>query len=591
MMRKYSPQELLSLLEDLRSNPTETRWLEFKSNTQDAVRIGKYISGLANAACYCRRESGYLVWGIDDLTHEVKGTSFNPEAQKVGNQMLRMWLKTMLVPTPAFDFYEIDVDGRPIVILEVEAAYRRPVAFDRTAWFRDGSSLVELAQYPHVEAEIFRTVGHDWSAEVVRAATLDDLDPQALQTARKMFQMKHAGDDFALEISAWDDVTFLNKARLAIEGKLTRAALLLLGKGESEHLLRPAVAKLTWRLVDADESVRDYSHFGLPLLPSVDRLLSKIRSITLRVLPDGTLFPEEIAQYEPWILREALHNCIAHQDYSKGCSVVVSEYSDRIQFANAGAFSPGTIDNVLHDNGRPRSYPNQQLVDAMVELKMIDTLGSGIRRMFALQRGRFMPLPDYHIDEEGVTLSIPGQIIDERYCRLLMRDAHLSLDDVRLLDAVQKGRAIPHSAAQDLHRRGLVGGRYPRLYPALAVARKTNRVEDYLEAKAFDDSFYMQHLLEFVCAKGVVSRQQIDGFLMKHLSDVLTNDQKKRKIGNLLSVQLRRRLGWIENRGTTRNAQWVLTDAGRAECKKWNRACKKSCQKSEDGKQDETTRI
>lgn len=169
--------------------------------------------------------------------------------------------------------------------------------------------------------------------------------------------------------------------------------------------------------------------------------------------------------------------------------------------------------------------------------------------------------------------------VDERYCRLLMRNTDLSLDDVVLLDYVQKRKPISKDAASDLKRRKLIGGRYPHVYPALAVAKHTNKVEVYLEAKAFDDSFYMQHLLEFICAKGSVDRSQIDGFLMKHMSSVLNEDQKKRKIGNLLSVQLRKRLKWIKNEGTTRNPRWILTGTGMAECKKWNSKCKK-CHKN-----------
>lgn len=576
-MLKYSNEELRLLLDELCAYPAETQWIEFKSNIRDPDRIGKYISGLANAACYCRREYGYLVWGIDDTTHQFNDTDFDPDCQTVGNQLLRMWLKTKLSPEISFDFYPFEVDGKRVVLLEVETAYRQPVAFNKTTWFRDGSSLVELSRYPRVTAEIYRTVGKDWSSEIVLGAGLADLDERALKVAREKFSLKHARDDFASEIPAWDDMTFLNKAKLAIDGKLTRTAILLLGKSESEHYIRPAVAKLTWQLMDGNGNVLDYRHYGTPVLLAVDELLAKIRRITLRVLPDGTLFPEEIEQYEPWILREALHNCVAHQDYSFGSSVVVTEYPDRVQFSNAGAFFPVTVENALHYNGRHRAYPNKQLTDAMVELKMIDTLGSGIKRMYTMQRGRYMPMPDYLIDDDGVVLTIPGRVIDERYCRLLMRNPNLSLDDVVLLDYVQKKRPISKEGAANLKKRGLIGGRYPNIYPALAVAKGTNQVENYLEAKAFDDSFYMQHLLEFICANGVVSRSQIDRFLLKHISSVLEEKQKKWKIGNLLSVQLRKRLKWIENEGTTRNPQWSLTEAGKSECKKWNAKCKKCC--------------
>lgn len=465
------------------------------------------------------------------------------------------------------------------MILEIEAAYRCPVAFDKTPWIRFGSSLTELSKHPRIAAEIYRTTGHDWSGETILGASLLDLDESALRLARVKYAEKHKDDDFAAEIPGWDDVTFLNKAKLAIDGKLTRAAIILLGKSESAHYVSPAVTRITWHLKNDDESTRDYKHFGLPFLKAVDGVLAKIRNLTLRMMPDGTLFPEEVNQYDSWALREALHNSIAHQDYSAGKTIVVTEYPDYIRFSNAGLFVPGTVEKVLHDKGRPRDYRNRQLVEAMVELKMIDTLGSGIRRMFNKQVERFLPLPDYDFSNDDVVLTMPGKVIDERYCKLLIANTGLSLDDILLLDKVQKHQPISKQAAELLRKKKLVGGRYPNLYPSGRIAEKTDLVEDYLEAKAYDDAFYMQRVLEFICAKGMVSRRQINHLLMRHLSGVLDEQQKRRKIGNLLSLKLKKRLGWVGSEGNTSKSLWFLTDAGYKACRKGNPSCKKVCKK------------
>ena len=193
-----------------------------------------------------------------------------------------------------------------------------------------------------------------------------------------------------------------------------------------------------------------HKHFEPPLLLTVDRIFAKIRNITIRTMPDGTLFPVEISQYDRWVFREALHNCIVHQDYTLCSSIVVAEYPDRVQLTNMGAFAPKTLENALHDDGRPRFYLNRQLTEAMVELNMIDTIGSGIKRMFKLQQKRFMPLPDYIItsDPDMVRVILYGKILDERYTRLLIRQTNLSLDDIILLDKLQKGVPITKEAAQ-----------------------------------------------------------------------------------------------------------------------------------------------
>ena len=123
------------------------------------------------------------------------------------------------------------------------------------------------------------------------------------------------------------------------------------------------------------------------------------------------------------------------------------------------------------------------------------------------------------------------------------------------------------------------GNTHGYLYPAGKIAEKTNRVEDYLEAKAYDDAFYMQRVLEFMCAKGRVTRKQINGLLLRHMSGMMDEKQKLTKIGNLLSLKLKKRLGWIVSDGSTSGAYWSLTNKGREACRKGSPSCKKRCAK------------
>jgi len=309
-------------------------------------------------------------------------------------------LRVNLKPDIAFDFYRFEQDGKNFVILEVEAAYRQPIMWLGEAYIRIGEALTELRKHPSLEAKIYRTVGKDWSAEIVVGASIEDLDPQAVQTARVKYTEKHRNDSFVKDIAKWSDETFLNKAKLTIDGKITKAALILLGRPEAAHWLNPSVARITWNLLDQDGVSVDYKHFDPPLLLAVDQVFAKVRNITIRTMPDGTLFPVEISQYDNWVFREALHNCIAHQDYTLCRNIVVAEYPDRVQFTNMGAFVPITLEKALNDDGRPRFYLNRQLAEAMVELNMIDTIGSGIKRMFRLQQQRYMPMPDYIISSD-----------------------------------------------------------------------------------------------------------------------------------------------------------------------------------------------
>ena len=523
-----------------------------------------------------------MIWGVENDSRIIEGTAFDPDHKNKNQQPLRIYLSRTLKPEIAFEFYSFEVDGKKVVILEVEAAYRRPISFQGTEYIRIGESRTELSKHPKEAAKIYRTVGKDWSAEVVVDATMKDLAPEAVKAARERYSEKHRNDSFAEEIETWSTEEFLNKAKLTINGKITRAALILLGKPESAHWLNPSVVKITWNLVDNDNTSIDYQHFDPPLLLAVDRIFAKIRNITIRTMPDGTLFPVEISQYDSWVFREALHNCIAHQDYTLCRNVVVTEYPDRVQFSNMGAFAPGTLEKVLHDDGRPRFYLNRQLTEAMVELNMIDTIGSGIKRMFKKQQKRYMPMPDYDISttpEEMVRVVLYGKVLDERYTRLLIRQTDLSLDEIVLLDKLQKKVRISQDDAKRLRKDKLIEGRYPNVYPAAVIAENTQKVEEYLENRAFDDAFYVQQILNFICIKGSASRSDIRKWLKDKLSNALTDEQKESKIGNLLSVTMRGQ-GLIHNVGGTGHSVWQLTPHGSEICRKNNPGCKRKCVKS-----------
>jgi len=294
-------------------------------------------------------------------------------------------------------------------------------------------------------------------------ATIDDLDPTAIAKARSEFAEKNrtARD----EIDSWDDATFLNKAKLTIGGRVTNAALLLLGKPESAALISPAVARISWILKDDDNVEQDYAHFGPPLLLQGDRVLEKIRNLTIRSLPSGTLFPRELSQYDPWVIREALNNAIAHQDYRLHGRITVVETPEQLMITNVGHSLPESVEQVIRQDAPQEIYRNPFLAEAMVNLNMIDTQGGGIKRMFRTQADRFFPLPDYDLSNpERVVVRIPGRILDEQYTRLLMGKPDLDLTEVMLLDRVQKGQRIPHEAHRKLRAKGLIEGRYPNAY-------------------------------------------------------------------------------------------------------------------------------
>jgi ATP-dependent DNA helicase RecG len=253
------------LIEELRALPKETEWVEFKVNKYEPQELGEYLSALANSACLHGRKKAYLVFGIQDGTHDVVGTDFRPRKKKVGNEELENWLAYQLDPRSDFVIHEFDHQNKRIVFFEIDAAHNRPVKFHGTAWIRVGSYKKKLADYPEKERKIWANPKrHDWSAGICKTATIDDLDQSAIVRARLEYRKKNP--QLSGEIEGWDDASFLNKAKICIDGKITRTAIILLGKPESAHHLSPSVAQVSWILQSEDGIPKDYSP---PLLLNV----------------------------------------------------------------------------------------------------------------------------------------------------------------------------------------------------------------------------------------------------------------------------------------------------------------------------------
>ena len=548
--------ELTALLDRLCAEPRETEWLEFKANRYEPQALGEYLSALANSACLQGRPRGYLAFGIEDGSHAVVGTTFDPQAEKgKGEQLLPLWLSLGLRPNVGFEIHPFTYQGERVVLFEVLPAFDRSVEFYGTAYVRDGTSKTELSKYPEKARTIWnRRV--DLSAQVCEQASLNDLEPQAIVKARREFATKFPAQ--AAAAAGWDDATFLNKAKLTIRGGVTHAALLLLGKPEAPTLLAPAVARISWLLKNERNEDLDYEHFGPPFLLNVDKVLARIRNLTVRELPGGTLFPVELTQYDPWVIREALHNCIAHQDYGLRGRVQVVETPDTLLLTNVGGFLPGRVETVIEQDAPLEIYRNPFLAEAMVNLNMIDTQGGGIKRMFMKQRERFFPMPDYDLSQpERVMVKLRGRILDERYTRVLMSQSGLELGLIMLLDKVQKGARISADESRRLKVAKLVEGRYPNLMVAGQLAALAGQKAQHIRNRGLDSRYYRDMIVELVREHQPVSREDIDRLLLDKLPEVLTDEQKLSKVHNLISSLSGKA---IRNAGTRQSPRWILIE-------------------------------
>ncbi|RZK06552.1 MAG: transcriptional regulator, partial [Flavobacterium sp.] len=378
-----------------------------------------------------------------------------------------------------------------------------------------------------------QTTIEDWSIGIVKDASLNDLDEEAISVARKNFKSKFP--DKADEVDAWDTITFLNKAKLTIKGKITRAALILLGKDESEYFLNPAEVKIRWKLIDAKNNDVDHEIYGLPLLLSVEKAFAKIRNIKYRYMKEGTIFPEEVSKYEPFSIREAINNCIAHQDYTKGARINIIEMEDQLIFTNYGSFIPGSVEKVVIDDAPEEFYRNKFLATAMFNLKMVETAGGGIKKIFNFQRVRLFPMPDYDFSGNKVKVTIQGKILDMDYARLLANNNDLSLDQIIMLDKVQKKIPLKPEEEKHLKSKKLIEGRKPNFYIGIKVAQKTGDKATYTKNKAFDKQYYLDLITKALNHHNTMKRGDIDQLLWTKLPDWMRDSQKKSKVGNLIT--------------------------------------------------------
>ena len=551
--------ELNRLFNELRSLPSETEWVEFKKAryNYDFRKLGRYFSALSNEANLKGKPCGWLVFGVEDEARKVVGTCYRSDRSKLDNLKSEIANKT----TNRITFIEIHElllpEGR-IIMFQIPAAPQGiSVAWEGHFYGRDGESIGAL-NIQEIEQIRNQINDYDWSAQICQKATTNDLDEVALAVARKKFKSKNRSRSFAREIEEWDQETFLDRAKLTVNGQVTRAAIILIGKPESSYHLLSSIAQITWKL-EAEEQA--YEHFGPPFLLNVNSVYNRIRNIKFKIQPFNLLIPLELDKYDTWIVLEALNNCIAHQDYSRNARIILTEKVDRLILQNAGGFFEGTLEDYLLRDKTPERYRNPFLAQAMVNLDMIDTMGYGIKKMFLEQRKRYFPLPDYDLsDPDHVTLEIMGRLIDENYSRILIEKADLGLRHVIALDKVQKQKKLSRDELKMLRKEKLIEGRAPNVYVASHIAKITGEKAQYIKNRGLDNLHYEKMILELIERFGHVKREDVNTLLFDKLPDVLTLVQKKNKIGNLLTKL--RKSGLIINVGSRTAPRWEIIKKG-----------------------------
>ena len=523
------------------------RWeyeiVEFKEakGGYDTDKIGRYFSAISNEANLRQQQYGWLIFGVGEQnkTKQIVGTSF-----KKGDKSLLERFKYEISRDTAngMTFYDIIeifpiVNGKEYRVLMFKipaAATGIPTDWKTNYYERAGESLVALKQYK-IDA-IRSQERKDWSKQVLEKATIEHLDKTAIDLAREKYKEKMNQEHISAEVDAMSDEQFLTKIKLMIDGKITQAGMLLLGNSDFDYMFQTAPS-IMWRLYGADGMDKDYAIFKIPFINVVDKVFAKVRNLTYRYMPNQlTLFPMETEQYNSWLIRELLNNCIAHTNYQLGGRIYVNEFEDKIKFTNPGDFIPRKIENVLEVSYSPPFYRNKLLADSMMVFHMIDTATLGIRRAYNIQKAKYFPLPDYNVSSGAqVEVTVYGKTLNDNYMHILYDHQDLDLQTVFLLDRVQKGLVIEKEDVDRLRALKLVEGRITSLYLSASAAKSIDESTNYIKNKGFDDKYYKDLIVEYLKQYKKAKKKDIRELLWDKLPNVLSDTQKENKIHNLLA--------------------------------------------------------
>lgn len=397
--------EFAELVERLRAQPRESEWLEFKENLSDPDGIGEYISALSNSATLHGETRGYLVWGIQDGSHELVGTRFDLATATKGNQSLHLWLIGALKPDPGFEFSTGTVDGKKVAILEIRAATHYPVQFKGTAYIRIGSHKKKLQDHPAQAAQLYKNL--DETPFEVRVAR-DGLDEAFILNTlnyRQYFQLQGLpvpeSSTQILEALASDQIVISEpNGTYAIT---SLGALLFANRFKDfPGLERKAPRVIKYR--GSSKTVAEREQVGeMGYACAFEGLISYIDNLLPRNEVIEQALRTTVSMYPLVAVREIVANALIHQDFAvSGTGPMIELYDDRIEFTNPGA---PLVDPSRFVDAPPRSR-NEKLAALMRRCNICEERGSGWDRIgFEIELHQ-LPAPLVRVTEGHTVVSL-----------------------------------------------------------------------------------------------------------------------------------------------------------------------------------------
>ncbi len=395
---------IISLIKELLKQPNETEWLEFKHNNYDKEMIGEYISALSNSAALHSKTNAYMLWGVDDATHEILGTTFTPSTTTKGNEALENWLLRLLKPKIDFKFYEVEIDGKNVVLLEIAPAVVNPVSFQGVEYIRLNSHKKKLKELPEKERELWRVFDRVPFEKQIAVDNVDDSAVLGYLEYTAYFELLNLplpeNRDAILEGLENDEM--IVKAQ---NGKwnITNLGAILFAKDLSKfnHLRRKAIRVIQYKDNTKLETIKEIEGkkgYAVGFENMIEYINNSLPSNEVI----GKAFRQTIKMYPELSIRELVANAIIHQDFFQtGNSVMIEIYANRFEVTNPGE---PLVDTDRFLDTPPKSR-NEILASFMRRINICEERGSGIDKVVAQTELFQLPAPVFRATN-GYTISI-----------------------------------------------------------------------------------------------------------------------------------------------------------------------------------------
>lgn len=381
-----------ALVNEILSHKYEEEWFELKENFQKDDEIGEYISAISNGSAYIGKKQGFIIWGIDDKTHEIVGTKFNYYKNAEHNEPLLHYLARKLEPSIDFEFKEDEINGKRIVILFIDAAKNVPTSFDGVRYIRVGSSKEKISKFPNMESNLFSILKSGLPTLVNTKSNYQNL------SFKKLFVY------FAYKDALLFEETFKQNLHLLTDdGSYNVLAQLL--SDDSQFPIRVSIFEGT----DKSSNLFSVREFGNNcLLYSLDEILryGDVLNILQTDETNRVVERKEVSLFDNNAFREAIINAFVHNRWIDGYAPMISVFSDRIEILSRGSLpSDQTMEGFFLGESKP---VNKELADVLLKLHISEQSGRGVPKIVKIY-GRDI----FEFRENSIVVRIPFNWINE----------------------------------------------------------------------------------------------------------------------------------------------------------------------------------